>query len=162
MEFSFTVVKDKVLEEVAKTTAYLGAKNDNKNDGKNYETIATVDADNDMLERFWKEACQDLTLILKRFIKQDCVMDYDSDYKVDVQMNPSFNDAFVPTIRDLMNSFAVETVTAKWLGLMKLSDEGGLSHLQVQHETNATNIKDKLREALRAQKGRIKRKMSVF
>lgn len=46
MKVMFTINKEKVFEEVAKTTAYVGALNDA------YEKVSTVDANEEILSSF--------------------------------------------------------------------------------------------------------------
>ena len=52
---SISITKSSIYEEVAKTTAYLGAKN-KLDDGKSaFDQIFVTDADLAMIERFYNE-----------------------------------------------------------------------------------------------------------
>lgn len=161
-EFEFTVRKDEVLEEVMKTASYIAAKNDSTENGKTYETVFAADEDKEQLQRFWNEACQAMTLVMKRFVKDDVVVVYGDDYTVNVFMDDSFKDAFSTTINETLKSFAIETVLAKWLSLMPLVEQGNISAIQSQRLAMAETHKENLREALRVHQGIIRRKMKPF
>ena len=66
-----TINKAQVLDEVAKLTAYTGAKAMTDQDTGAYERIAVTDADRDLLERYWAEACASVTEALKRWLFTD-------------------------------------------------------------------------------------------
>lgn len=54
MQTILTAKKSDVLDEVAKTTAYIGSKMAG-GDGTEYDRISTTDEDAEMLERYWQE-----------------------------------------------------------------------------------------------------------
>ena len=65
---TLTIKKSNVYEEVAKTTAYIGAKN-KLEDGKSaFDQVFVTDADLTMIERFFNESLDALRNVLKRFI----------------------------------------------------------------------------------------------
>ena len=65
---SISITKSSIYEEVAKTTAYLGAKN-KLDDGKSaFDQIFVTDADLAMIERFYNESKDALLNLLKRFM----------------------------------------------------------------------------------------------
>lgn len=66
-----TISKAQVLDEVTKLTAYTGAKAMTDQDTGVYERIAITDADRDLLERYWAEACASVTEALKRWVIAD-------------------------------------------------------------------------------------------
>lgn len=65
-EIELSVNKANVYTEVAKTTAYTGSKM--QDDKEAYSRIFATDEDREMLERFWVEACNGATELLKQFI----------------------------------------------------------------------------------------------
>ena len=65
IDIILTVNKEKVYEEVAKTTSYTGAKMD---DELAYDRIFTTDEDKSMLERFWCESKNTICNSLKKML----------------------------------------------------------------------------------------------
>ena len=80
---TLTVNKAYVYDEVAKTTAYTGAKM--KDDADAYDRIFTTDEDRMMLERFWVEACNGATEEFKQFIVN--VSDQPESHGVELDKN---------------------------------------------------------------------------
>lgn len=64
IDIILTVNKEKVYEEVAKTTSYTGAKMD---DELAYDRIFTTDEDKCILERFWCESRNTICNSLKKY-----------------------------------------------------------------------------------------------
>lgn len=54
MQTTLTIKKQEVLDEIAKTTAYIGSKVAG-GDGTEYDRISTTNEDAEMLERYWQE-----------------------------------------------------------------------------------------------------------
>ena len=67
-DFTLTIKKSDIYEEVAKTTAYIG-KNTTVEDGKSaFDQIFVTEADLAMIERFFNESLDSLRNVMKRFI----------------------------------------------------------------------------------------------
>lgn len=66
---SFSINKSNVLNEVAKTTAYSGAKM--VGDEGAYERIFATASDKEMLERFWTECQISVCETLKKFLSAE-------------------------------------------------------------------------------------------
>ena len=65
-----TIKRSDVYEEVAKTTAYIGAKN-KLEDGKSaFDQVFVTDADLAMIERFYNESVDTLMNLLKQFVEE--------------------------------------------------------------------------------------------
>lgn len=60
------IVKSSVFSEVGRLTNYGGSKKDG--DERAFERIATTGSDDNMLEQFWRAACDGVTEAMKRFI----------------------------------------------------------------------------------------------
>lgn len=115
-EINFTINKDAVLEEVAKTTAYIGAKSQ-LNDGQTlYNQIFVTGEDRKMIERFWKEACNTVTNITKRFINtaSDITHDRPADYILTFSMSDRFDKNLIGSISASMFSLFVSYIMYKW------------------------------------------------
>ena len=88
--------KARVYDEVAKTTSYTGVKM--QGDESAYDRIFTTDADREMLERFWVEACNGATEQFKPFLVSvtDQPMSHgvelDKDYEVKLELSSSFDE----------------------------------------------------------------------
>ena len=63
-DIRISINRDKVYEEVAKTTAYIGGKNLDANGKSLYDQVFVTAADRDMLEGFWHDAIGDVSAAL--------------------------------------------------------------------------------------------------
>jgi len=118
IEVTLTVSKQRVYDEVAKTTSYTGAKM--QNDDSAYDRIFTTDSDRSMLERFWTEACNTTTEQLKRFIvevsdnSEGNAIDLSRDYVVKLELSSSYDDNLTESVQASLFSFFVSAIVGKW------------------------------------------------
>lgn len=108
------VDKSAVYDEVAKTTSWLGAKLTDADEGA-YERIYTKDEDQEMLERFWSEACTAATGAFKHYLVE--VGWSDGKYCVALDVASGFDSALKDTINAELFSFFVMLITGKWCKL---------------------------------------------
>lgn len=107
-----TIKKSDVYEEVAKTTAYIGAKN-KLEDGKSaFDQVFVTDADLTMIERFFNESLDALRNVLKRFISGGSGVDGTITWQLD--MPSRFDDNLLSSINSSANSFLVNSIIGKW------------------------------------------------
>ena len=107
-----TIKRSDVYEEVAKTTAYIGAKN-KLEDGKSaFDQVFVTDADLTMIERFYNESVDALRNALKRFISGESVED--GSTKWTLEMPSRFDDNLLSSINSSVNSFLVNSIIWKW------------------------------------------------
>lgn len=107
-----TIKRSDVYEEVAKTTAYIGAKN-KLEDGKSaFDQVFVTDADLTMIERFYNESVDALRNALKRFIAGESVED--GSTKWTLEMLSRFDDNLLSSINSSANSFLVNSIIGKW------------------------------------------------
>ena len=107
-----TIKKSDVYEEVAKTTAYIGAKN-KLEDGKSaFDQIFVTEADLAMIERFFNESLDALRNVLKRFISGGSGADGTITWILD--MPSRFDDNLLSSINSSANSFMVNSIIWKW------------------------------------------------
>ena len=118
MEITLSVNKEKVYDEVAKTTSYVGAKM--LGDESAYRRIFTTDADQLMLERFWNETCSAVTEHLKRFVVEvsphtspDAVS-ITNNYSLTLKVSENFDNAIEDSINASLFSCFVASITSKW------------------------------------------------
>lgn len=107
-----TIKKSDVYEEVAKTTAYIGAKN-KLEDGKSaFDQVFVTDADLTMIERFYNESVDALRNVLKRFLTGESAED--GSTKWTLEMPSRFDDNLLSSINSSANSFLVNSIIGKW------------------------------------------------
>ena len=107
-----TIKRSDVYEEVAKTTAYIGAKN-KLEDGKSaFDQVFVTDADLTMIERFFNESLDALRNVLKRFISY--VSGVDGTITWQLEMPIRFDDNLLSSINSSVNSFLVNSIIGKW------------------------------------------------
>lgn len=109
---TLTIKKSDVYEEVAKTTAYIGAKN-KLEDGKSaFDQVFVTDADLTMIERFFNESLDALRNVLKRFISGGLGVDGTITWQL--EMPSRFDDNLLSSINSSVNSFLVNSIIGKW------------------------------------------------
>ena len=109
---TLTIKKSDVYEEVAKTTAYIGAKN-KLEDGKSaFDQVFVTDADLTMIERFFNESLDALRNVLKRFISGGSGADGTITWQL--EMPSRFDDNLLESIKSSAKSFLVNSIIGKW------------------------------------------------
>ena len=109
---TFTITKSDIYEEVAKTTAYIGAKN-KLEDGKSaFDQVFVTDADLTMIERFFNESLDALRNVLKRFISGGSGVGGTITWQL--EMPSRFDDNLLESIKSSANSFLVNSIIGKW------------------------------------------------
>jgi hypothetical protein len=106
MKVNFNIDKAKVFEEVAKSTAYVGALNDA------YEKVSTVDANEEILSSFAEVAINDILCALGAY---NPVAD---GLSIEVEMPQEYDTAKSEIITRLIFEYIVSVVIWKWLYLM--------------------------------------------
>ena len=113
---TFTVHKADVYNEVAKTTSYTGI----KMSGDDYSRIFTKDEDRMMLERFFNEAANEVTDVLKPFLVTvsdtsplHCV-DLTRNYVVSLDLSSSYDIHLNGSIESSMFSFFTNFIVGNW------------------------------------------------
>jgi hypothetical protein len=110
--FTLTITKSDIYEEVAKTTAYIGAKN-KLEDGKSaFDQVFVTDADLTMIDRFFNESLDSLRNVLKRFVSGVSVADVTITWQL--EMPSIFDDNLLESIKSSANSFLVNSIIGKW------------------------------------------------
>ena len=121
--YNIQVSKARVFDEAQKTSAYIGSKAMSAQDLGAYERVAAVDANREQLDRYWMEACDDLSLLLSHWIVSvtSQVLAHHpeigaaSDYRVTLAMPTNWNDAYLSPLKEALMSYLVNSVVAKWL-----------------------------------------------
>lgn len=137
IEITLRINKDKVYEEVAKTTSYTGKKMD---DEHAYERIFTTDEDKDMLERFWSESKNTVCNSLKKVLAEE-VENERGEFILLLNLSSSFDENLTASIQGSLFSFFVMNITAKWYTLTNKEEATGYA------TEAATYVEDILRKA---------------
>lgn len=112
-----TVNKDTVYQEVAKTTAYTGAKM--KDEPQAYDRIPVIDADKVQLDRFWREACHTATQLFMPFL---VTTEQNVDYVATLQMSSSYDVNLNDSVQGALGSMFVNHLIRKWFEVTNRGD----------------------------------------
>ena len=126
----FVINKALVLDEVAKTTSYAGAKaiEDNETKGQAYERIFATDADREMMERFWLESCSAASDSLRPWIiKEKPQMatranTLANNYEATLAMPDNWNPRLLDSLRVSMFAYFANSILSKWMQLTNKED----------------------------------------
>lgn len=111
-DLTISIKKSDVYEEVAKTTAYIGAKN-KLEDGKSaFDQVFVTDADLAMIERFYNESVDILINLLKRFVAELNSENGNINWKL--SMSDRFDNNLGTSITHSATSFLVNSIIGKW------------------------------------------------
>lgn len=111
-DFTLTITKNDIYEEVAKTTAYIGKKTTVEEGKSAFDQIFVTEADLAMIERFFNESLDALRNVLKRFISGDSVAN--GTISCNLDMPSRFDDNLLSSINSSANSFMVNSIIGKW------------------------------------------------
>ena len=107
-----SVKKSDVYEEVAKTTAYIGAKN-KLDDGKSaFDQVFVTDADLAMIERFYNESVDALMNLLKQFVEE--ITEDNGNINWKLTLSSRFDVKMQPSIVRSASSYLVNSIIGKW------------------------------------------------
>ena len=120
-QIKLTVRKLDVYNEVAKTTAYAGAKQLD-DDEHAYDRVFTTDEDRLMLERYFGEASREIVSNLPTsYIVEVCDyntgtgIDLHADYKLTLEIPEAFPDALTGSVEATMSFFFTTYIVSQWL-----------------------------------------------
>lgn len=135
VNLTVTIKKSEILDEVAKTTAYMGAKS-KMIDGKSaYDQVFVTDADLVMIERFYNESKDALTNLFKRFISSI------TEDTWTLGMSDMFDSNVSGSINSSVSSFMVNSIVSKWC---EITDKENVGEYAGNAATVLADIKDKL------------------
>lgn len=143
MKITFVISKDKVLEEVAKSTAYVGVAVDA------HEKIATVDANEEILGSFIEVACNDLLLAFGAYAPKV------EGLQFELSMPDGFDTDKATILERLVFEYIVSVVIWKWLFLY-------LPEKAVMWEQRAEDVKTRIKSTLNSRSKVLRRVMRPF
>lgn len=118
---TFTIYKNLVLEEVAKQTAYVGAKTILSDGRTAYEQIFTTSDDYTMLERFWNEALSFTTGSLKKYMSAAPTF-ANSTLTVTLELPARYDITQNETVQNSLFSYFANYITSKWMAIANKTD----------------------------------------
>lgn len=113
--------KARVMDEVAKTTAYIGKKSTTEEDPGAFNRVATTDANREQLDRYWMEGCSGASLLLDHWMKSVDTQvlthhpELDRDYKATLAMPTNWPSQYQTTLHEALTSYLVNFIVSKWL-----------------------------------------------
>lgn len=111
-DFTLTIKKNDIYEEVAKTTAYIGKKATIEDGKSAFDQIFVTEADLAMIERFFNESLDALRNVLKQFISGGS--EVDGTITWELEMPSRFDGNLLSSINSSANSFLVNSIIGKW------------------------------------------------
>lgn len=105
-----------IEQDVARTTAYTGAKNSCDGDsGSVYDRVATVNEDGELIARFVRDACFTVVEHLKEFVTG---VNYSGDMiRLSLELSDSYDESMLTAARNSFASFLSATAIARWMRL---------------------------------------------
>lgn len=101
-----------IFKELAKVTAYAGAKSDSDALADVVDRVATVKEDDELLSRYWEMACSGLVDRLKSFVTG---ADFAGDtLTLQLEVSGSYDDSMTPSLRTDIFSYLVADIAARW------------------------------------------------
>ena len=132
MEATITVNKQKVYDEVAKTTAYVGHKMDIAEGAADpFGKIPTVDEDSEMLDRFFDEAAHSAADTLKEWLAAE--PDRTDGVTFALHLTDNFRTAVLGGMTSSLFSFFVDTICAKWFIMTNKAEAEAYTSMATAH-----------------------------
>lgn len=112
-DIRISINRDKVYEEVAKTTAYIGGKNLDANGKSLYDQVFVTAADREMLEGFWHDAIGDVSAALESVLVTE-KSDSDEKETFGLRVSSLFKGSLAKTLESTAFSYVVNKIVAEW------------------------------------------------
>lgn len=123
MEITLTINKPAVLTEVARTTSYTASKR--VGDDEALDRIATVDEDQEELQRFWDESRAEVAKSFIRLLASEGMNG--DDYEVKLNVSGLFDMSLLPSMQLGLFSYFVQSITGKWYVYCNKEDAGAFA-----------------------------------
>lgn len=113
VNLSISITKSSIYEEVAKTTAYIGGKSLDANGKSLYDQVFVTDADKEMLEGFWDDAINDVSIALDSVLATEMSVSGEEEV-FGLRVSSLFKGALVKTLETTAFSYVVNKIVAEW------------------------------------------------
>lgn len=110
---SISITKSSIYEEVAKITAYIGGKNLDANGKSMYDQVFVTDADREMLEGFWDDAIDDVSVALESVLATETSVSGEEEV-FGLRVSSLFKGSLVKTLETTAFSYVVNKIVAEW------------------------------------------------
>lgn len=122
------IMRQAVIDEVGKSTAYAGAKSTGDS-AADFNRVATIEADDELLGRFWNEAAVAVTARLREFVAS---ADYSgAALDLSLSLSSSYDDTQTPSVSSLLFSYMARSIIAKWYAFT-LKEEAHTAAVQAE------------------------------
>lgn len=106
------LLKSDVFAEIASTTAYTGNKTVAADRSEFFERVATAGGDDEILSRYWREACAALADALRCFIS--AVTFGRETFSMTLEVSGSYDETLIPAAEQKILSIVATSVTMRW------------------------------------------------
>ena len=108
------ITRSDVMNDEALRTSYIGSKMQAA-DSDAYRRVFAADADQQLLAKFWDEACAEASLLLDHWLTDQGAVATPQDYRVQLGMTDNWNTAYLPSVKEALKSFLVNSILTRWL-----------------------------------------------
>lgn len=116
---TFTILREDILSEVSKTTAYFGAQHLDAQGRNIYALVATTPERAEMLQRFFEEASS--TLVEGAGPYAATVTLDATRFEATIRLPLTANQAYLQALKSLATSFIVAYIVSRWYALCALT-----------------------------------------
>lgn len=129
------VSKDVVYNEVAKITAYIGAKMKN---GEAFSNVAVVEENKEILDTFWIEAKNLFRMLIRKYYIEDKETSIGGNNTTVFSLNQPDNlqENLTTSFNELVILFFVRYIVWRWLLLLGEIELSEVYHLQFDEASN--------------------------
>lgn len=135
---SISITRSEVYEEVYKITGYKGKKE--SLDGTAYEVIAGIDENDDILTRYFDEACASVVDALKRYVGASPTIN-STGCSMTFEMPANWDENIGSSVKDSVVDYFIAHICYKWMRLVNHSDE---QKYAADAETDMMEIRKKM------------------
>lgn len=128
------ISKADVYKEVIKLTAYTGAKQ--AIDDKGFDKVFMSDAEMEILDRYWKEICAEISLRLSEWIEH---VETESAV-ITLNVADGFNDALTESLTQAITSYFVTSLLSKWYSIAIPALAEGMIAESILHIKRVTEL----------------------
>lgn len=117
-----------VYSEIRKATAYLATKNSEKSE---YDRVAVVEANSDLLDRYFDEAIGILNATMRQYIGS--VVSANKTYTFNMMMSSAYDETQNDALQTAVQSFAISYILSKWLVVVDKKEASNAEHEAAEH-----------------------------
>lgn len=127
--------KNLVYEEVAKITAYIGAKT---NDGEAFEVVATVEENKEILDTFFLEAQNLFRMLIRKYYTNEREMKLGNTITIlfELEQPKGVKENLINAFNDIAFLFFMRYIVWKWLLLLGQLELSEIYHSQFDEASN--------------------------